>query len=727
MVDVGKTIGGSPWDEPLPEEKNTKKPMPTVVGDLSAAQNQPAATADQQKTMELKIPTDTDEKVGVKISPAVAAPVPAPQAEAIPVKAETSTPSQVPQQPAAKPATDPIRSAGSVQPDNGAHSTSSGQPSGGSVDFWQSVYGQAGNPGGETSNKDLSPLPPEAAIPVSQSPVAAIKPRPVPPTVSASQPIADSSHLHQSVPVSPPPAAQIPIQPSQLQPAPQQVTQPNAPTPQVSNVPVNRLKTFIIAGILGLIILFAGGIFLTEKGLISIGLEKVYGAVHLEALWRGLPANAENAFAISAVKMKSESSFKISGSATITVNKGVKSNFISPIVSSIAMPTIAFKDQQMGPAIKAVLTAVSSDEIFTDTSDTSADLFQTDDTTGLSQSDSSSSTTSDSSSDAATAPTVGSSTTSGISTTQSSLTTIEELTTTISSQITDSVSGVDIGIKSSKNSNSSVQLVYAKNKMYLKSSSDIIYDTASKGGWTSFNLNKFGSDSPSQALWGNNFSGSNFSIVGSRGNGEVINGVRCFHYTGRATIGDTLSNLGLTDSSVSSLDLDFWLGTKDHLLYKLTMKIIPGSQSAISRIDATLNFSDYGGSSSDFIVPATSLPYSGITNVISADLSTAKGRDTQRKSDLASIAKSLESYHSAQNRYPQVLAAEKISSTAGTLYSALVPTYLTTLPLDPNSPTNYYGYKSDGTTYNLTCVLEDTTDTSGKLVGSIYLYTLSSL
>lgn len=697
MVDVGKTTGGSPWDEALPEEKNTKKPMPTVVGDLSVPQNQPVATAGQEKAIELKIPTDTDEKVGAKVSPAVT--TPAPQAETIPVKAESSASIPAPQQPAAKPPTD--------------------------SNFWQSVYGQAGNPAGgapsKTSAPEIKSAPDPAVSDIKVKPAAAVAP--APPTAS--------NQFYQPVPPLPTaPTGQVPIRPAQPQVAPQTVPQPGpaaANQPQVSQAPkapVNKMKTVIIASILGLIILFAGGVFLTEKGLISIGLEKVYGTIRLEALWGGLPANAENAFVMSAVKMKSQSSFKISGNATITVNKGVKSDFISPIVSSIAIPTVAFKDQQVGPAVKAILTAVSSDEISTDTS---ADLFQTDSTTDSSQSDSIVSTTPDSSSGTTTAPTVGSSTASGTSTTESSTSTIEELTATISSQITDSVSGVDIGIDSNKSSDSSVQLVYAKNKMYLKSSSDIIYDTASKGGWTSFNLNKFGSDSPSQALWGNNFSGSNFSIVGSRGNSEIINGVRCFHYTGKATIGDTFSNIGLTASSVSSLDLDYWLGTKDHLLHKLTMKIIPGSQSAISRIDVAFSFSDYGGNSSDFIVPATSLPYSGIKNAASADLSTAKGRDTQRKADLASIAKALESYHSAQGRYPQVLAAGKISSTDGTLYSSLVPTYLTTLPLDPKSPTNYYGYKSDGTTYNLTCVLEDTTDTAGKLVGSIYLYTLSSL
>ncbi|MEI6144507.1 MAG: hypothetical protein WCP91_02830, partial [Candidatus Berkelbacteria bacterium] len=421
--------------------------------------------------------------------------------------------------------------------------------------------------------------------------------------------------------------------------------------------------------------------------------------------------------------------------ATITVNKGIKSNLISPIVSAAAFPLVALKDEQIGPKIKAVL-AVTSDESSTDSSsdlfqDTSSAADSTDANSQDSSSTSSSNSSSSSSSSAATStPSIsaaGSSDSSADSDTGTNTSTVEELTTSISAQVTDSVSGVNIGLKSSKSSDSSIKLVYSKNKMYLSTSSDINYDTKAKGGWVSFDLNKFGSDAPGSAFWGSKFSGSDFSLVGSRGNSETVNGIRCFHYSGKATIGSALESFGLGNNSVSSLDADYWLGANDHLIHKLTMKIIPGSQSAVARIDVTLNFSDYGNSSADFLVPATSLPYTGITAVATADLTTAKGRDTKRKTDLASIAKALESSRGATGKYPVAQVSEKIAASAGTLYASLVPTYLTILPIDPKSPTNYYGYKSDGSSYTLTCVLEDTTDTSGKMVGSVFLYSLSSL
>ncbi len=615
MADVGKTTGGSPWDEPLPEGAETKKPMPTIVGDLDVSKNiQQAQTAENQKPTELKLPTNTEEKVGAKVDVAAETPVITP-AQPIATSAPNANPSPqvAPKAPEAN------------------------------SDFWQSIYGQTAS----------APVPTETLVPKPTQPA---QPKPLAPIV----PTAVTNIINQPQPVASAPATtpQVPIRPTTQQP----VSQPSAPLPKADNLVApnqktanNRIKTFIIAGVVGVVILFTGGVFLTEKGIISIGLEKIYGAIHLDAIWGGLPANAENAFAMSALKMKTEKGYKISGNATITVNKGVKSDLISPIVSTAGNQT----------SIDSQSTATES----------------------------------------------------------SGLSTVEELTTEINAQITDSVSGVDINIKSSENSNSKIQLVYSSDKMYLKTSDDIVYGSQTKGSWASLDFNKFGNDNPGQSFLGSQFSGSDFSIVGSRGTEETINGVRCFHYTGVATIGNALQNFGLSNDSISSLNMDYWLGTNDHFIRRLTMRIIPGSKSAVSRIDMTLDFSDFGNNSSDFIIPATSTPFSASASTSS----TVGARDNQRKTDLANIAKALESYHTANGEYPQATGTEKISPTSGTLFSSLVPTYLSTLPLDPNDPTNYYGYVSDGASYTLSSVLEDKTDTSGKQVGANYLYFLSSL
>lgn len=695
MADAGKTIGGSPWDEPLPENTKAVKPTPSVVGDLDVNKNvDQTSQSAEQKPAELKIPTDTEEKVGAKVDIASAPP---------------STPTNVPvaenQNPnvATPPAAIPVKTipvpepvSPQPQPQNPAPESQTTNSN-----FWQSVYGEEGSPdgavpvgkvGAQTAgttavSKKIAPdIQPEATIQISNiKPVENTPSQPAPKNIAA--------------------VTQVPIRPV-TKPAVQQ------PSPQAPRKPMpaaNRTNTLIIAGILGLIIIFAGGVFLTEKGLISFGLEKIYGAIRLEALWGGLPANAENAFAMSAAKMKSEKSYKISGNATLTVNKGIKSNLISPIVSAAALPVLSLKDEQIGPKINAVLAATTDQ-----TSTSSNDLFQSGNSSTTGQSDTSSQSTS------STVPT-------------SSLTAVEEITTDINARIADSVSGTKINVKSSKSSDSEIQLIYSKNKLYVKSSADIVYDSKAKGGWVAFDLNKFGTDSPGQTFLGSNFSGSNFSIVGGRSASETVGGVRCFHYSGKATIGSALESFGLKEDSITSLDVDYWLGTSDHLIHRLSMKIIPGSKSAVSRIDISLDFSEFGTDSSDFIVPASSSPYSGSTTASGqptpgdTNLTPEKTRDTQRKADLANIAKALESYRSAQGKYPEVSGSEKISSSVGVLSSALVPKYLSVMPLDPNDPTNYYGYESNGTTYKLSCVLEDKTDKSGKSVGSVFLYFLSSL
>lgn len=95
--------------------------------------------------------------------------------------------------------------------------------------------------------------------------------------------------------------------------------------------------------------------------------------------------------------------------------------------------------------------------------------------------------------------------------------------------------------------------------------------------------------------------------------------------------------------------------------------------------------------------------------------------DTLRKSDLADLKAALKAYYQANQTYPVATTTLKTSDAASAL-SVLVPTYMTKLPVDPLSPTYYYGYKSDGKTFEITAVLEDKTTTGGTQVGALYLY-----
>jgi len=669
MLEEGKVdqTAGSPWDEPLPENEKPQTSAPTVVGDLDARAKQTAETASATESQEnaqpasLKVPVDTEEKVGVKIDASKAAGV----TELITPKPTeaASPPRQVPIQTQAKP-----------------------QES--SENFWQSVYGQQA----DIQKPSAPSVQPSQTVPRSIPVQSVVSPKPTSP-----------------------PKQQVPLVENNqkpIQPAPH--VQNQAPKTNPSLPKPSKTTGYIIAAAVGILILFSGSIFLTEYGLISLGLEKVYGAVHLEALWDGLPANAENAFLMSAAKVKSEQNFKVEGSAELTVNKGVKSEIISPIVASSVFPAVVFKDESVGKKILATLAATESqtEGVFEES---------TDDTTTTDPIVDSSSVTSDTSG-------TSSSSTSGAGTsTTSATTTVEELELEISSAITDTVSGADIKVKSNKSQNSSISLINSDSNLFVKTSSDIVYNSTVKTGWTKIDLKSSFEGKAKENFFGNSFSSSDFSIVGQRSGSEKIGGVRCFHYTGKVSVGNSLNNFGIESSGISSFDIDYWLGIKDHLIYKIELKIIPGSQSAVTRIDSTLNFSDYNEASGEYSIPTASVPYAPATNSTNVNLETEKGRDSQRKSDLANIAQALETYHSASGRYPQVTGTAKISDQSGALFNALVPTYIRTLPIDPQDPKYYYGYVSDGNTFKLSGVLEDKTDTQGKVVGNLLIYYLSSL
>jgi len=89
------------------------------------------------------------------------------------------------------------------------------------------------------------------------------------------------------------------------------------------------------------------------------------------------------------------------------------------------------------------------------------------------------------------------------------------------------------------------------------------------------------------------------------------------------------------------------------------------------------------------------------------DLTTTVGRDAQRLTDLTAIKKALDNYHTAKGSYPVSTTVDQTNAST-VLKNALVPNYLSILPVDPNNSQYWYGYTSDGFSFTLTSVLEDT-------------------
>jgi hypothetical protein len=98
----------------------------------------------------------------------------------------------------------------------------------------------------------------------------------------------------------------------------------------------------------------------------------------------------------------------------------------------------------------------------------------------------------------------------------------------------------------------------------------------------------------------------------------------------------------------------------------------------------------------------------------------AKQRDAQRKQDLLGIQKAIEQYIVVNGSYPTVSVETQLAAST-TLFNALVPKYLTKMPIDPLNATYYYAYNVTSTGYYLRAILEDNSDTSA-MVGSVYHY-----
>jgi hypothetical protein len=90
-----------------------------------------------------------------------------------------------------------------------------------------------------------------------------------------------------------------------------------------------------------------------------------------------------------------------------------------------------------------------------------------------------------------------------------------------------------------------------------------------------------------------------------------------------------------------------------------------------------------------------------------------KQRDIQRLADLTLIKEALARYAKVEGSYPKVEGVVQVQSSPA-LLTALVPTYITGLPVDPTKTTFWYEYSSNGTDIILRAVAEDAQNTQAK-------------
>ena len=159
----------------------------------------------------------------------------------------------------------------------------------------------------------------------------------------------------------------------------------------------------------------------------------------------------------------------------------------------------------------------------------------------------------------------------------------------------------------------------------------------------------------------------------------------------------------------SNGSLDIWISRSTGLPVKIEAKLTESSAKRHIAIQAVFN---QNAKAESFTVP---------TNIV--DPNVFNTPDQIRKKDLAQIQSALNKYYSEKGSFPTASVIEHTDAPSGVLKSVLVPVYLDAIPVDPD-PSHYYGYVSDGTTYELSAVLDDATDPEGTKLGAITLYTL---
>jgi hypothetical protein len=711
--DDAAKVGLSPWEDDLPPEPKPEMKAPQVVGSLEP---EPDGVADAAKPVPFNIPENIDEKVGTKV----------------PAEKYIEKPSTDDRPPEGR---SPV--GGQPIADNGKPVIDNKEI--GNVTPKPQAVAPTPKPKVVTPTPVPAPLTP-AAVPTQPPATGDAKP----PSPKPSTPINQAQAFSPSVPPTsnidsikpaPDPFANVDLASSTDDQAPNVNNQPPeggsppggqptadaAPTPAMppkerKKISFPKLKIpMAVSYVAAALLMLSALTYLTELGILSIGLEKVYGLFQIETLWGGLPKNPERALGMSVVEMKENLEFKASGTVTMTVNKTIKSDITTPLVSMLQVP-LALVDSNAAEGIKATLAVTDSyyDDYY--------DPITVDDS-GTDTSSSSSSSSSSSDSSATQSQDAGSSY-------QLSEPTIKELKTEFNFISGTDSAQADITINKIVGTDSKISLVASDSNLYVKSA-DIKFDEKSIAEkWLKYSLSDITEPNPVGDFM-NMKTDSGFTIIGKRVGNEKISDARCYKYLlSEVELGDALGNVGITSEMVQSMNGTIWIGIRDHLIRKITLTIIPSVSASISRIDLEMEISEYGVNNS-ITVPS-------LTNVVdltgaSPSVTAAAGAtetltgDDKRKSDLLSIKSALNEYKSKVGSYPVSTSLDKLNSAGSIAAAALVPNYIDSLPTDPKDSLGwYYAYKSDGNTFSLSARLTDSTDPSATKSGDIYLYYLKN-
>jgi len=707
-------VSSSPWEEELDLPETPSKKEPAILGSLD-----PSSNTDTEQPVPFNVPQNIEEKVGQKVPaenyivPQEPAVVGEPMSIAQPV---TPTIENIP---APKPAENiaKIETVSPAQPDFFANNTAEALP--------------------EAPSTSSSPSPIDKTSDVSQKPKKNIF------NIFSKFSKKKSPAIEKSEPVSPAPAAKEVVSafPSSFENKgllPEK--QKSEVVPAKDLAPAKRFNFFSnsrVVPVFGVFVFFAFLIGLTELGLLSLGVEKIYGAVSIEKIWGGLPADSERAFLKSALEMQKHPNFKISGNITMSIDSSIDSPITSPLLSAaVRKDTFAKKDQDASVSIRAIKTATDDNgdiydmyDIGTTTpssADTSSDSTTLDTSSSVDNSSSDSATdgsVSDSSADLNSeydSSSTSSDSTDSSSSSQEEASTIQEITADF--QTKSNIDGLETNVNvNGPSETSKVDLILDNGELLVKSDAFKFSNNAEVDKWLSYSIANLEGKSLQNSFFAIDV-GSGVSITGKRSSNEKIGGVRCYKYSiSSIEIGNALSSIGITSDMVQGISGDIWIGVNDKLIRKANLKFITPVSSSVSSFTIILEFSDFD------VENKISFPDESEIITTSADASddqqaaTTNSKDQQRKSDVNKILAALKEYKKDNVSYPISSSLLKLNTTDNMIRAALVPKYISEWPGDPIDGW-YYAYKSDGKKCSISARLENPSDSEGQIVGGVFLY-----
>lgn len=534
-------------------------------------------------------------------------------------------------------------------------------------------------------------------------PPAPMANQPPPPVVTpVAPPIQNqtqSQPLSQGANISPPPTPQPPFLPPSSNRF-EALKNTSQSTAQSGGAKGGKKPILLFVAVVLLLTILS--VVLTELGILSIGLENVYGKTGIERIWGGLPISAEDAVVVSALKMRNHPEYKVSGKINFKLDSAVYSPVTAPLLTHLNLKNYSTHgiDAELAINVDDTYITANSNSNLNSNSNTNinSNLNQNANTNVNDNLNSDNSN-------------FNTNTNSDIESDYSMIQKEIEADVSFKSSSSGAEANLDYytdtGIRN-------IKLVEKDGSLYVKGQNINLAGSGDPDKWTKYSLGDIKKEVIGTEFFGFDPS-KGFSVEGKRIGNEKINSTRCYKYhIDKMEIGSSLSKFNIRSDDIQTITGDVWIGVKDKMIRKINLTINSSITSPVPRIVANLDFKDFDQSNTISGIDSFQEPSSDTTDA------TLTG-DQKRKQDVSSILEALKSYNKDHGSYPIADQILKLNEKGNIIENALVPRYLTVLPTDSREGW-YYGYKSDGVKCSVSSRLETADDSEGQLINGVLLY-----